>query len=123
MDGSEFAYIHRNSFVFIELFILTVIMFSILLRFIIRLPSKVIFLLGTIFYLVLGIYLIMHQNDILRHDALEVYKSAKNLNQFNYSSLKQLVGYLYKYPHQIGLVSLERLLLLLLGAENVKGYL
>ena len=63
MDGSEFAYIHRNSFVFIGLFILTVIIFFILLRFIIRLPSKVIFLLGTIFYLVLGIYLIMHQND------------------------------------------------------------
>ena len=121
MDGSEFAYIHRNSFVFIGLFILTVIIFFILLRFIIRLPSKVIFLLGTIFYLVLGIYLIMHQNNILRHDALEVYKSAKNLNQFNYSSLKQLVGYLYKYPHQIGLASLERLLLMLLGSENVKG--
>ena len=83
MDGSEFAYIHRNSFVFIGLLILAVIIFFILLWFIIRLPSKVIFLLGTIFYLVLGIYLIMHQNDILRHDALEVYKSAKNLNQFN----------------------------------------
>ena len=121
MDGSEFAYIHRNSFVFIGLFILTVIIFFILLRFIIRLPSKVIFLLGTIFYLVLGIYLIMHQNDMLRHDALQVLVAAKSLNGSDYSSLQPLVGYLFKYPHQIGLVSLERLLLMLLGSENVKG--
>ena len=121
MDGSEFAYIHRNSFVFIGLFILTVIIFFILLRFIIRLPSKVIFLLGTIFYLVLGIYLIMHQNDMLRHDALQVLVAAKSLNKSDYSSLQPLVGYLFKYPHQIGLVSLERLLLMLLGSENVKG--
>ncbi|MBZ5836918.1 hypothetical protein [Streptococcus salivarius] len=101
--------------------ILSVILFFILLRFIIKLPSKIILLLGTIFYLVLGIYLIIHQNDILRHDALEVYKSAKNLNQLNYSSLKQLVGYLYKYPHQIGLVTFERVLLFIFGSNNIKA--
>lgn len=121
MDGSEFAYIHRNSFMIVGIFILSVLLFFILLRFIIKLPSKIILLLGTIFYLVLGIYLIMHQNDILRHDALEVYKSAKNLNQFNFSSLKQLVGYLYKYPHQIGLVTFERLLLFIFGSNNIKA--
>ena len=121
MDGSEFAYIHRNSFMIVGIFILSVLLFFILLRFIIKLPSKIILLLGTIFYLVLGIYLIMHQNDILRHDALEVYKSAKNLNQFNFSSLKQLVGYLYKYPHQIGLVTFERVLLFIFGSNNIKA--
>lgn len=121
MDGSEFAYIHRNSFMIVGISILSVILFFILLRFIIKLPSKIILLLGTIFYLVLGIYLIIHQNDILRHDALEVYKSAKNLNQFNYSSLKQLVGYLYKYPHQIGLVTFERVLLFIFGSNNIKA--
>lgn len=121
MDGSEFAYIHRNSFMIVGISILSVIIFFILLRFIIKLPSKIILLLGTIFYLVLGIYLIMHQNDILRHDALEVYKSAKNLNQFNFSSLKQLVGYLYKYPHQIGLVTFERVLLFIFGSNNIKA--
>ncbi|EJO15443.1 hypothetical protein RSSL_00480 [Streptococcus salivarius K12] len=121
MDGSEFAYIHRNSFMIVGISILSVILFFILLRFIIKLPSKIILLLGTIFYLVLGIYLIIHQNDILRHDALEVYKSAKNLNQLNYSSLKQLVGYLYKYPHQIGLVTFERVLLFIFGSNNIKA--
>lgn len=121
MDGSEFAYIHRNSFMIVGISILSVVIFFILLRFIIKLPSKIILLLGTIFYLVLGIYLIMHQNDILRHDALEVYKSAKNLNQFNFSSLKQLVGYLYKYPHQIGLVTFERVLLFIFGSNNIKA--
>lgn len=105
----------------VGIFILSVLLFFILLRFIIKLPSKIILLLGTIFYLVLGIYLIMHQNDILRHDALEVYKSAKNLNQFNFSSLKQLVGYLYKYPHQIGLVTFERVLLFIFGSNNIKA--
>ena len=105
----------------VGIFIFSIILIFILLRFIIKLPSKIIFLLGTIFYLVLGIYLIMHQNDILRHDALEVYKSAKNLNQFNFSSLKQLVGYLYKYPHQIGLVTFERILLFIFGSNNIKA--
>lgn len=121
MDGSEMAHIQLNGIKFWIVSLLFVILFFYLLHYILRLQTKFIFTIGTIFYLTLGCYIVFHQNDMLRHDALQVLVAAKSLNKSDYSSLQPLVGYLFKYPHQIGLVSLERLLLMLLGSENVKG--
>ena len=121
MDGSEMAHIQLNGIKFWIVSLLFVILFFYLLHYILRLQTKFIFTIGTIFYLTLGCYIVFHQNDMLRHDALQVLVAAKSLNGSDYSSLQPLVGYLFKYPHQIGLVSLERLLLMLLGSENVKG--
>lgn len=121
MDGSEMAHIQLNDIKFWIVSLLFVILFFYLLHYILRLQTKFIFTIGTIFYLTLGFYIVFHQNDMLRHDALQVLVAAKSLNGSDYSSLQPLVGYLFKYPHQIGLVSLERLLLILLGSENVKG--
>ena len=121
MDGSEMAHIQLNGIKFWIVSLLFVILFFYLLHYILRLQAKFIFTIGTIFYLTLGCYIVFHQNDMLRHDALQVLVAAKSLNKSDYSSLQPLVGYLFKYPHQIGLVSLERLLLILLGSENVKG--
>ena len=121
MDGSEMAHIQLNGIKFWIVSLLFVILFFYLLHYILRLQTKFIFIIGTIFYLTLGCYIVFHQNDVLRHDALQVLVAAKSLNKSDYSSLQPLVGYLFKYPHQIGLVSLERLLLMLLGSENVKG--
>lgn len=121
MDGSEMAHILLNGIKFWIVSLLFVILFFYLLHYILRLQTKFIFTIGTIFYLTLGFYIVFHQNDMLRHDALQVLVAAKSLNGSDYSSLQPLVGYLFKYPHQIGLVSLERLLLMLLGSENVKG--
>lgn len=121
MDGSEMAHIQLNGIKFWIISLLFVILFFYLLHYILRLQTKFIFIIGTIFYLTLGCYIVFHQNDMLRHDALQVLVAAKSLNKSDYSSLQPLVGYLFKYPHQIGLVSLERLLLMLLGSENVKG--
>lgn len=121
MDGSEMAHIQLNGIKFWIVSLLFVILFFYLLHYILRLQTKFIFTIGTIFYLTLGFYIVFHQNDMLRHDALQVLVAAKSLNGSDYSSLQPLVGYLFKYPHQIGLVSLERLLLMLLGSENVKG--
>lgn len=121
MDGSEMAHIQLNGIKFWIVSLLFVILFFYLLHFILRLQTKFIFTIGTIFYLTLGCYIVFHQNDMLRHDALQVLVAAKSLNESDYSSFQPLVGYLFKYPHQIGLASLERLLLILLGSENVKG--
>ena len=121
MDGSEMAHIQLNGIKFWIVSLLFVILFFYLLHYILRLQTKFIFTIGTIFYLTLGFYIVFHQNDMLRHDALQVLVAAKSLNKSDYSSLQPLVGYLFKYTHQIGLVSLERLLLMLLGSENVKG--
>ena len=121
MDGSEMAHIQLNGIKFWIVSLLFVILFFYLLHYILRLQTKFIFTIGTIFYLTLGFYIVFHQNDMLRHDALQVLVAAKSLNGSDYSSLQPLVGYLFKYPHQIGLVSLERLILMLLGSENVKG--
>lgn len=115
------AHIQLNGIKFWIVSLLFVILFFYLLHYILRLQTKFIFTIGTIFYLTLGCYIVFHQNDMLRHDALQVLVAAKSLNGSDYSSLQPLVGYLFKYPHQIGLVSLERLLLMLLGSENVKG--
>lgn len=115
------AHIQLNGIKFWIVSLLFVILFFYLLHYILRLQTKFIFTIGTIFYLTLGFYIVFHQNDMLRHDALQVLVAAKSLNGSDYSSLQPLVGYLFKYPHQIGLVSLERLLLMLLGSENVKG--
>lgn len=115
------AHILLNGIKFWIVSLLFVILFFYLLHYILRLQTKFIFTIGTIFYLTLGFYIVFHQNDMLRHDALQVLVAAKSLNGSDYSSLQPLVGYLFKYPHQIGLVSLERLLLMLLGSENVKG--
>ena len=107
------AHIQLNGIKFWIVSLLFVILFFYLLHYILRLQTKFIFTIGTIFYLTLGFYIVFHQNDML--------VAAKSLNGSDYSSLQPLVGYLFKYPHQIGLVSLERLLLMLLGSENVKG--
>lgn len=121
MDGSEMAHIHLNGIKLWVISLLFVLLVIYILCYLLRLPTKFIFTIGSFFYLVLGYYLIFHQNDVLRHDSLQVLVAARSLNDSDYSSFQPLVGYLYKYPHQIGLVTFERVLLFIFGSNNIKA--
>ena len=68
MDGSEMAHIHLNGIKLWVISLLFVLLVIYILCYLLRLPTKFIFTIGSFFYLVLGYYLIFHQNDVLRHD-------------------------------------------------------
>ena len=59
---------------------------------------------------------------MIRHDALAVLEAAKALNNGDIQSLTDISGYLHKYPHQLGLVSFERLILTVFGESNIKVF-
>ena len=121
MDGSELSNMQTNGIVFF----ISLAVFLVLLYFLCSLvfiKESYLFIFGTIFYLIFGVYLILHQNDVLRHDALAVLEAAKALNNGDFQILTDVSGYLHKYPHQLGLVSFERLILTLFGEANVKVF-
>lgn len=64
----------------------------------------------SLLYLIGGLVLIVATTDVLRYDAAQVFRSAMELNANQTSSL-EIGAYLYRYPHQLGLVSLERFFL------------
>lgn len=72
------------------------------------------FTILTVLYLVMAIYLIAFIDPTLRADARYVFVAAQNMLNGNYSSfLKEQGGYLYMYPHQIGLMIYDIILLLI----------
>ena len=73
-----------------------------------KIPSKVLFSFFVLFYLLAGIYLIVNNNGALRADAKHVYNAALAFNRGDYSSLTTLGAYMYRNPHQLGLMTLER---------------
>lgn len=122
MDGSELANMQANGPIFFVSLVLFIGLLYLCLRSLAFVKESYLFLFGTLFYLALGAYVILHQNDVLRHDALAVLEAAKALNRGDYSILTEVSGYLHKYPHQLGLVSFERLILTLFGESNVKVF-
>ena len=115
MDGSELANMQANGPIFFVSLVLFIGLLYLCLRSLAFVKESYLFLFGTLFYLALGAYVILHQNDVLRHDALAVLEAAKALNRGDYSILTEVSGYLHKYPHQLGLVSFELLILTLFG--------
>src|SRR5699024_9743488 len=122
MDGSELANLQEHGPIFFVSLVLFIGLLYLCLRSLAFVKESYLFLFGTLFYLALGAYVILHQNDVLRHDALAVLEAAKALNCGDYSILTEVSGYLHKYPHQLGLVSFERLILTLFGESNVKVF-
>lgn len=58
-------------------------------------------------------------SGILRNDAVAVYDAARGLNNGDFSYL-EINSYLYRFPHQLGLVTYEKIILALTGAKNAK---
>lgn len=74
-----------------------------------RISSKRLFLIFSLIYLLAGIYLIVNSSGSIRADAKHVFLAAQAFNQGDYSSLTTPGAYLYRNPHQLGLMSLERI--------------
>ncbi|MBY5034823.1 hypothetical protein K6V78_07120 [Streptococcus gallolyticus] len=120
MDGSEMAIIEKNNLWFwLGLSLFGLVLFLILCA-LIKLDAAYLLLGGFLFYLAMGIILIIHQNNILRHDALAVLEAARAINRNEYSPLTSVYGYIFKYPHQLGLVTFERIFLHFFGEKNVQ---
>lgn len=75
-----------------------------------KVPETVLFIVLALLYLAGGIYLITHIQMELRYDSGICYWNALNFRGGDYSNL-QLGEYFYEYPHQLGLVSYNCLLI------------
>lgn len=74
-----------------------------------KLSDKQFFKILTVFYLLMGAYLLFNVEGQIRADAKHVYKAALAFNQGNFESLTTIGAYMYRNPHQLGLLSLERI--------------
>lgn len=69
-----------------------------------KISSKKLFLFFSVAYLIVGLFLIDRLVGGLRADAYNVYQAAKEFNSGIFDSLTSRDGYLYLYPHQLGLM-------------------
>ncbi|UGQ07690.1 glycosyltransferase family 39 protein [Streptococcus anginosus] len=120
MDGSEMANMRLNGYIFSIGLIIFLCLFYLCSRSLVFVKESQLFIFWTVLYLIFGVYLIWHQNDVLRHDSLAVLDAAKAINKGSTHLLTDISGYLHKYPHQLGLVSFERLILTIFGETNIK---
>ncbi|MBF8970501.1 beta-carotene 15,15'-monooxygenase [Streptococcus sp. NLN76] len=74
-----------------------------------RISDKQFFRFLTILYIVMGAYLLFNVEGQIRADAKHVYKAALAFNQDDFESLTTIGAYMYRNPHQLGLLSLERI--------------
>lgn len=108
-EGVEFIRNPAYLYPLLVIFLLLLLGSKFLLK---KIPAKVLFAIFSISYLLAGIYLIVNNNGVLRADAKHVYTAALAFNQGDYRSLTTLGAYMYRNPHQLGLMTLERLYLL-----------
>ncbi|WP_128836277.1 glycosyltransferase family 39 protein, partial [Streptococcus sp. DD11] len=74
-----------------------------------KLSGKHLFLGLSLLFLAAAIFLITSYSGRIRADARHVFYAAIAFNQGDYSSLTTVGSYLYRNPHQLGLMTLERL--------------
>lgn len=117
MDGSEYAHIYWIPPGKTLWLILLLLLVSYLLLFLPRVPISSLLICGLITYIVFGIIMIYAINWNLAFDARVVWESAKEINDGIISSL-YTDGYLYRYPHQLGLVTIERIFLFIVPFAN-----
>ena len=102
MDGSELSNIHLNGWAFFASLVIFVCLIFLLLRLLKYINETTLFIFGLIFYILVGVYLIFHQNDVIRHDALAVLEAAKALNNGDIQSLTDISCLLYTSTKGIG---------------------
>ena len=122
MDGSEMSHFQHTNVLFYLMLLLLLVCLALLIYLSRFLKPYQLFVIGSLLYLLLGFYLIMHQNDVIRHDSLSVLEGAKAMNKGDFSQLTNWSGYLHRFPHQLGLLSFERLILYIFGLQNVKVF-
>lgn len=84
-----------------------------------RWSSWKLYLLCSLVYLLGAVYLILHVDAQARADAGAMISIAKAFNQGNYDNLVTPGAYLYSYPHQLGLLSWNRIFLSLSTSPRI----
>lgn len=120
-DIIETSTIEQNGWKFLLLIIAALFVLAIIYRLLPHIPESVLFTTLTLIYLVGGLYLITHIQMELRYDSGICYWNALNFVEENYTNL-QIGEYFYKYPHQLGLVSYNCLLISISSNPNFVYY-
>lgn len=114
MEGNEHMLYFRNGKTFYALLAAALLLLGLTIyliaRFSDRLSDRRLYVLLAALYLNAGSYLIFNSHTVLRADAKMVFRTALRFQEGNFRSLT-IGHYFFKYPHQLGLLSLERILM------------
>ena len=114
MQGSEHMMYFRNGKAFYGLLFVAVLMLGWIIYLLARcsehLSERRLFCVLAVLYLLIGCYLAFNVHTVLRADAKMVFRTALRFREGNFRSLT-IGHYFFKYPHQLGLLSLERILM------------
>ncbi|MCM1213511.1 MAG: hypothetical protein NC331_16120 [Lachnospiraceae bacterium] len=108
---SELVSIENNGILEFIAALLFLGVFFVLSRMAEKMDEKVLFIVLAVAFVTAGICLIANADDALRSDPLYAYQTAAALRGGDHSSLAK-GGYLFYFPHQLGLITYERILLL-----------
>ena len=110
-SAQEICILEPQGYLFYLLMPISMLFLLLLHKYFLRVNSRVLFFCLSGLYIVAGMYLILNAPPQIRADAGAVYQFASEFNHGDYSGL--LIGsYLARYPHQLGLVTFERILML-----------
>lgn len=74
-----------------------------------KIDEKKLFVICSVIYLILGSYLIININSVLRYDAMSVHNASIAMHRGDFSTMDK-GHYTYRYPHQIGFLIYEYIL-------------
>lgn len=115
----EYAIISKNSFLMVLALLLGLYLFVYSKKYLKDISPKRLFTSFSLLYLICGTLLIAFAPNELKDDVLFTFRSAQDINNGVFSSFKPAMfyasmtaeGYLYHNPHQLGLVTIERILM------------
>ncbi|MGO2892450.1 MAG: hypothetical protein ACTIC2_10735 [Enterococcus devriesei] len=67
---------------------------------------------------IISLYLILNVDSSLRADALKIFQCANEFNRNNYNELRKGF-YVANYPHQLGMITIERLLIKISNSPRI----
>lgn len=109
-DMTETSTITLNGLKFFVLLAVGIVLICIVIKLLDHIPEKALFVVFTVLYIIMGVYLLTNINIIIRDDAEACYSNALAFLKGDYSNI--IPGsYLYRNPYQLGLVVYESLLL------------
>ena len=102
--------LHANkSVLFLLIIAATLFALSFLKHYLEKVKELHLFFGTSALYIIMGIYLICNVDNTLRADALSVYQAAENILSGSVTPFLR-GGYIYQYPHQIGLMLYDAVL-------------
>lgn len=109
-DIAEVSIISKNNFTFFLVVVLCIPFFYGACKLLKYIPEKILFLSFTIIYLLAGIFVLTNIEMVPRYDSGSCYFGAAKFLDGVYDDM-QLGEYFYIYPHQMGLVTYNCLLI------------